>query len=128
MSKEVLILVDAIAREKNVEREIVFESLESALASATKKRFPHDSDIVVRIDRSNGEYDAFRRWKVVEDDEFTNDESEITLIGARKQIDDIEIGDYIEEELKAENLVGLALKRPSKLLPKKFVKLSVSKC
>ena len=75
MSKEVLILVDAIAREKNVEREIVFESLESALASATKKRFPHDSDIVVRIDRSNGEYDAFRRWKVVEDDEFMNDES-----------------------------------------------------
>ena len=81
MSKEVLILVDAIAREKNVEREIVFESLESALASATKKRFPHESDIVVRIDRSNGEYDAFRRWKVVEDDEFTNDESEITLFG-----------------------------------------------
>ena len=65
--------------------------------SATKKRFPHDSDIVVRIDRSNGEYDAFRRWKVVEDDEFMNDESEITLVGARKQIDDIEIGDYIEE-------------------------------
>ena len=124
MSKEVLILVDAIAREKNVEREIVFESLESALASATKKRFPHDSDIVVRIDRSNGEYDAFRRWKVVEDDEFTNDESEITLIGARKQIDDIEIGDYIEEELKAEKFGRIGRKRPNKLLPKKFGKLN----
>ena len=74
MSKEVLILVDALAREKNVEREIVFQSLESALASATKKRFSIDSDIVVRIDRANGEYDAFRRWKVVEDEEYTNDE------------------------------------------------------
>ena len=120
MSKEVLILVDAIAREKNVEREIVFESLESALASATKKRFPHDSDIVVRIDRSNGEYDAFRRWKVVEDDEFTNDESEITLIGARKQIDDIEIGDYIEEELKAEKFGRIGAQAAKQVITQKI--------
>ena len=120
MSKEVLILVDAIAREKNVEREIVFESLESALASATKKRFPHDSDIVVRIDRSNGEYDAFRRWKVVEDDEFTNDESEITLVGARKQIDDIEIGDYIEEELKAEKFGRIGAQAAKQVITQKI--------
>jgi len=120
MSKEVLILVDAIAREKNVEREIVFESLESALASATKKRFPHDSDIVVRIDRSNGEYDAFRRWKVVEDDEFTNDESEITLLGARKQIDDIEIGDYIEEELKAEKFGRIGAQAAKQVITQKI--------
>ncbi len=120
MSKEVLILVDAIAREKNVEREIVFESLESALASATKKRFPHDSDIVVRIDRSNGEYDAFRRWKVVEDDEFTNDESEITLLGARKQINDIEIGDYIEEELKAEKFGRIGAQAAKQVITQKI--------
>ncbi len=120
MSKEVLILVDAIAREKNVEREIVFESLESALASATKKRFPHDSDIVVRIDRSNGEYDAFRRWKVVEDDEFMNDEAEITLVGARKQIDDIEIGDYIEEELKAEKFGRIGAQAAKQVITQKI--------
>tara|TARA_B100000963_G_scaffold358507_1_gene383306 strand:- start:971 stop:2494 length:1524 start_codon:yes stop_codon:yes gene_type:complete len=120
MSKEVLILVDAIAREKNVEREIVFESLESALASATKKRFPHDSDIIVRIDRSNGEYDAFRRWRVVEDAEFTNDESEITLDGARKQIDDIEIGDYIEEELKAEKFGRIGAQAAKQVITQKI--------
>ena len=120
MSKEVLILVDAIAREKNVEREIVFESLESALASATKKRFPQDSDIVVRIDRANGEYDAFRRWKVVEDDEFMNDESEITLVGARKQIDDIEIGDYIEEELKAEKFGRIGAQAAKQVITQKI--------
>lgn len=120
MSKEVLILVDAIAREKNVEREIVFESLESALASATKKRFPQDSDIIVRIDRSNGEYDAFRRWKVVEDDEFMNDESEITLVGARKQIDDIEIGDYIEEELKAEKFGRIGAQAAKQVITQKI--------
>ena len=81
----------------------------------------------MRIDRSNGEYDAFRRWKVVEDDEFTNDESEITLVGARKQIDDIEIGDTLKRNSKPKNLVGLGLKQPNKLLPKKFGKLNESK-
>ena len=81
----------------------------------------------MRIDRSNGEYDAFRRWKVVEDDEFMNDESEITLVGARKQIDDIEIGDYIEEELKAEKFGRIGAQALNKLSPKKFGKLNESK-
>ena len=65
----------------------------------------------MRIDRSNGEYDAFRRWKVVEDDEFMNDESEITLVGARKQIDDIEIGITLKRNSRPKNLVALGLKR-----------------
>ena len=70
MSREVLILVDALAREKNVDREIVFQSLESALASASKKRFHNDVDVVVRIDRDSGDHDEFRRWQVVEPEEF----------------------------------------------------------
>ena len=102
MSKEVLILVDAIAREKNVEREIVFQSLESALASATKKRFSVDADILVRIDRTSGDYDAFRRWKVVENDELQDKEFEITFDDAKLQISNIEVGDFIEEELEPE--------------------------
>ena len=56
-----------------------------------------------------------------------NDESEITLVGARKQIDDIEIGDYIEEELKAEKFGRIGAQPPNKLLPKKFGKLNESK-
>ena len=120
MSKEVLILVDALAREKNVEREIVFQSLESALASATKKRFSIDSDIVVRIDRANGEYDAFRRWKVVEDDEFTNDEYEITLDGARQQIEGIEVGDFIEEELKPEKFGRIGAQAAKQVITQKI--------
>ena len=74
----------------------------------------------MRIDRSNGEYDAFRRWKVVEDDEFMNDEAEITLVGARKQIDDIEIGDYIEEELKAEKFGRIGAQAAKQVITQKI--------
>jgi N utilization substance protein A len=102
MSKEILILVDALAREKNVDREIVFQSLESALASATKKRFSVDADILVRIDRTSGSYDAFRRWKVVESEDLQDKEYEINLDDAKLQISNMELGDFIEEELEPE--------------------------
>ena len=68
MSREVLMLAEALAREKNVDREIVFEALELALASATKKRYSEDVDIRVSIDRDSGEYETFRRWLVVPDE------------------------------------------------------------
>ncbi len=100
MSREVLILVDALAREKNVDREIVFQSLESALASASKKRFRADVDIVVRIDRESGDHDEFRRWQVVDSEEFEDEDIQIELESAKKQISDIEIGDFIEEDLE----------------------------
>ena len=61
MSRDLLMLADALAREKNVEREIVFQSLESALASATKKRFTDEVDVRVSIDRTSGDYESFRR-------------------------------------------------------------------
>jgi hypothetical protein len=68
MSREVLMLADALAREKNVERDIVFEALEMALASASKKRYEEDVDIRVAIDRNTGEYETYRRWLVVPDE------------------------------------------------------------
>ena len=71
MSREVLMLADALAREKNVDQAIVFEALEMALASATKKRYAtEDVDIRVSIDRDSGEYETFRRWLVVPDAEI----------------------------------------------------------
>ena len=65
MSRELLLLVDALAREKNVDKDIVFGALEQALASATKKRFREDVDVRVEIDRETGDYRSFRRWHVV---------------------------------------------------------------
>ncbi|MCM5569725.1 transcription termination factor NusA [Burkholderiaceae bacterium FT117] len=100
MSREVLLLVDALAREKNVGREVVFGALESALASATKKRFKEDSDVRVSIDRMTGDYEAFRRWLVVPDGELEDHDIQIILTEARKQVADAQVGDYIEEELE----------------------------
>lgn len=68
MNREVLILADALAHEKNVDRKIVFEALELALASATKKLYPKDVDIRVSINPQTGEYETFRRWLVVPDE------------------------------------------------------------
>ena len=68
MSREILLLVDALAREKNVAKDIVFAALESALASATKKRIHDDADVVVSIDRDTGDHTSCRRWIVMPDE------------------------------------------------------------
>jgi len=100
MSREILLLVDALAREKNVDRDIVFAALESALASATKKRVNDDADVRVTIDRQSGDYESFRRWLVMPDDKVVNDEAEMGIIDARDIDPDIELGAYIEEALE----------------------------
>ncbi len=100
MSREVLLLVDALAREKSVAREVVFAALESALASATKKRFKDETDVRVSIDRETGESESFRRWLVVPDGELEDHDLQVILTEAQKQIPDIQIGDHIEEELE----------------------------
>ncbi|WP_341644513.1 transcription termination factor NusA [Thauera sp. SDU_THAU2] len=100
MSREILLLVDALAREKNVAKDIVFAALESALASATKKRIHDDADVVVSIDRESGDYTSCRRWVVMLDEEVTNDEAEMGIIDARDIRADVQLGEYIEEELE----------------------------
>jgi len=100
MSRELLLLVDALSREKNVQKDIVFAALEMALASATKKKTHEEADVRVEIDRESGEFEAFRRWLVVEDDLLENPEQQIGLTDAREQIADISLGDYIEETLE----------------------------
>ncbi|MCX7174148.1 MAG: transcription termination factor NusA [Proteobacteria bacterium] len=100
MSRELLLLVDALSREKNVQKDIVFAALELALASATKKKTNEEADVRVEIDRESGEFEAFRRWLVVEDDLVENPEQQIGLSDARAQIPDISVDDYIEESLE----------------------------
>jgi len=106
MSREILLLVDALAREKSVPKEIVFGALESALASATKRLFAEeDVEIRVAVDRESGEYDAFRRWHVVPDEAGLQEPGhQIILSDARDQIADIEIDEYIEEQLPRQDL------------------------
>jgi len=101
MSREILLLVDALAHEKNVGKDIIFTALELALASATKKRFTEDADVRVEIDRDNGEYKSFRRWQVVADELVENPAAQIAISEAQKTNADLIEGDYIEEPLES---------------------------
>jgi len=100
MSREILLLVDALAREKNVGRDIVFSALEQALGSATKKQFREDVDIRVGIDQETGNYQSFRRWQVVEIDSVEDPARQILLSEAQKLDDQIQLEEFIEEQLE----------------------------
>ncbi|CAB3812953.1 Transcription termination/antitermination protein NusA [Achromobacter dolens] len=101
MSREILLLVDALAREKNVTRDVVFGVLESALASAMKKRFKDDADIRVAIDRETGDHEGFRRWLVVPDEAGLQEpDKQEMLSDAVEIVPNIQVGEYIEEPLE----------------------------
>jgi len=102
MNRELLMLVDAIAREKSVEREVVFGAVEAALASASKKLHGGEVDMRVTVDRDTGAYETFRRWLVVPDEAgLQNPDSEEMLSDALDRISEIEVGDYIEEPVES---------------------------
>ena len=102
MSKEVLLLVDALAHEKNVDRTVVFDALELALASATKKRYNMDVDIRVSIDTHTGEYETYRRWLVVPNEAGLQEaDKEILLFEAQEDIADIEVGEFMEDVIES---------------------------
>ena len=102
MNRELLMLVDAISREKNVERDVVLGAVELALAQATKKLYQGEVDIRVSVDRDSGNYETFRRWLVVPDDAgLQNPEAEELLMDALERIDDVEVGEYIEETIES---------------------------
>ncbi|MCX7270863.1 MAG: transcription termination factor NusA, partial [Burkholderiales bacterium] len=102
MNREMLMLVDAISREKNVERDLVFGAVESALAQATKKLYQGDVDIRVAMDRDSGEYETFRRWLVVPDEAgLQNPDAEEMLMDAKERLSDVEEGEYIEESVES---------------------------
>jgi transcription termination/antitermination protein NusA len=102
MNREMLMLVDAISREKSVPRETVFGAVEAALAQATKKLQGGEVDIRVSIDRETGNYETFRRWHVVADEAGLQiPDAEILHFEAKEQIADIEVDDHIEEPIES---------------------------
>lgn len=103
MNKGVLLVVDAVSNEKGVEKEIIFEAIEAALASATKKKYDVNMDVRVAVDREDGSYETFRRWLVMddEDEEFESPDQQILFAAAQQRYPDINIGDYIEEEMES---------------------------
>ena len=98
MNREMLMLVEAISREKSVDGDVVFGAVEAALAQATKKLHGGEVDIRVAVDRDTGDYETFRRWLVVPDEAgLQNPDGEEMLSDALDRIADIEVGDFIEE-------------------------------
>lgn len=107
MSREILMLVDALAREKNVAQDVVFDALQAALAQATKKRFKEDIEVRVQIDRNSGDYSAFRRWHVLPDEAGLEHPDRQYLHFEALEIDpSIEVGGYIEEPIEAVDFFG----------------------
>jgi len=110
MSKEILMVVDAVSNEKGVDREVIFSAIEIALASATKKRHQYDIDARVAIDRETGDYETFRRWEVVDEHPESEDDEEggyryptrqLLLEAARFDDPGIQVGDYVEEQIES---------------------------
>ena len=102
MNRELLMLVEAISREKNVERDVVLGAVEQALAQASKKLFGGDVDIRVAIDRDSGHYDTFRRWLVVPNDAgLQNPDAEELLMDAEERQPGVQVVDYIEEQVES---------------------------
>jgi len=103
MSKEILLVVDAVSNEKALPRESIFEAMETALETATKKKYEGDIAVRVCIDRISGEFDTFRRWLVVapSEEQMENPFAEITLEAAQFEQPDIQVGDYVEEQIES---------------------------
>ncbi|NQY88039.1 MAG: transcription termination/antitermination protein NusA [Colwellia sp.] len=103
MSKEILLVVDAVSNEKALPRESIFEAMETALETATKKKY--DGDIIVRvcIDRITGEFDTYRRWLIIaeNDEPMENPYAEITLAAAQYDEPELNVGDYVEDQIES---------------------------
>ncbi len=103
MNKEILAVVDVVSHERGVAKEIIFEAIEIALATATKKRYKEDVDIRVNVDRMTGDSTSFRRWEVMgdEDEMFESSVRQILLQAALKIDPEIAVGDFIEEPVES---------------------------
>ena len=121
MSKDILMVVDVVSAEKGVEKEIIFQAIEAALASATKKRYGSDIDARVAIDRHTGDYNTFRRWEVVddEDENFESPERQVLYTRAQDLRPGIEVGEYIEEPLESVEFGRIAAQTAKQVIVQK---------
>ncbi|MCW9015099.1 MAG: transcription termination factor NusA [Gammaproteobacteria bacterium] len=122
MNKEILYVVDAVSNEKNVDKEIIFGAIEAALATATRKKEGKDIEVRVAIDRNTGDYDTFRRWEVVEAQEDGGLEfplKQITLEAAQVEEPEIELGDFVEEQIESVEFGRIAAQTAKQVIVQK---------
>lgn len=102
MSKEILLVAEAVSNEKQVPKEKIFEALEFALSTATKKKNEGEIEVRVAIDRATGDFDTFRQWLVIPDDQVQeNPYAEMTISAAQIDEPEIQIGDFVEEQIES---------------------------
>ncbi|MFK0570063.1 transcription termination factor NusA [Endozoicomonas sp.] len=119
MSKEILLVVESVSNEKGVPPGVIFEALESALATATKKRYETEVDIRVAINRSSGEYDTFRCWTVVADEDFEFAGMHLTLDEGKEQDESLEIGSVWEEPIDSVGFGRIAAQAAKQVIVQK---------
>ena len=121
MSKEILMVVDAVANEKGVEKDIIFEAIEAALASATRRRHGEDIDVRVEIDRETGEYDTFRQWLVFEDEstELEFPDRELRMLDAVDVNESAEPGGYVEVPMESVEFGRIAAQTAKQVIVQK---------
>ncbi len=121
-SKEILMVVDAVSNEKSIDKETIFQAIESALATASKKLSGVEIDVRVAIDRATGEYDTFRRWEVFEDDseDFEDPDTQIKLTYALKKNPDIQAGEFIEEPMASAPFGRIAAQAAKQVIVQKI--------
>lgn len=122
MNKEILYVVDAVSNEKAVEKEIIFEAIEAALATASRKKQGKDIEVRVEIDRETGGYDTFRRWEVAEELEDGGLEfplKQITLEAAQIDEPEIQLGEFVEEEIESVEFGRIAAQTAKQVIVQK---------
>ena len=121
MNKEILMVADAVSNEKGIDKDVIFEAIEAALASATRRRHSDDIDVRVSIDRSNGEYETFRRWMVFADDsdELEEPNRELRLQDAVDVNPDAEPGEYVEEPMESVEFGRIAAQAAKQVIVQK---------
>jgi len=120
MSKEILLVAEAVSNEKGVDKSIIFEAIEAALATATKKRYEGDMDVRVSIDRDSGDYATFRRWEVIADDgdqEFP--ERQLPLSEAQQRKPGVTVGEFIEEPMESVSFGRIAAQTAKQVIVQK---------
>lgn len=122
MSKEILLVVDAVSNEKGVPKDVIFEAIEAALASASRKKHGGDIEVRVAIDRVTGDYDTFRRWEIVEDsgdNGLEAPERQITLSAACELEPGVGVGEFIEEPMESVSFGRIAAQTAKQVIVQK---------
>jgi transcription termination/antitermination protein NusA len=121
VNKEILMVVDAVSNEKGVDKEVIFEALEAALASATRKKHGEEWDVRVAIDRKSGDYETFRRWKAFADDstELEVPERELRLEDALELDPKVEVGGFVEQPIESVAFGRIAAQQAKQVIVQK---------